>query len=101
MNITINVIKLSNIVDKDFEFQWAQDFQNNLLKGNQKSPRTQTHTPRDLQVKVPHFAQKPNSSVERVINRNILKTLKQQDHNLCSFSTLQISEKENESGLKN
>jgi hypothetical protein len=46
MNITINVIKLSNIVDKDFEFQWAQDFQNNLLKGNQKSPRTRTHTPR-------------------------------------------------------
>lgn len=65
----------------------------NLLKGNQKSPRTRTHSQRDLLVKEPHFAQKPNSSVQQAINSNRIKTLKQQDHNLCSFSTLHISEK--------
>lgn len=73
----------------------------NLLKGNQMSARTPTQPQRDLQVKEPHIAQKPNSSVQQAINSNRIKTLKQQDHNLCSFSTLQISEKKNESCLKN
>ena len=58
-----------------------------------KNANTGTHTQRDLQVKEPHFAQKPNSSVQQAINSNRIKTLKQQDHNLCSFSTLHISEK--------